>query len=270
MTSSTLDAATPKLRPLSQYSGRDSWRINLLHCHPDHRFFRLTRASGHAILNGTRHALAPQCLLFVPAGEMCSLSPGQQTMGQVLFLPKSNDTPLPEQAHLLRLSHMQDQSALARQFVAIQAEQDGQSAFVDAAIRAQCVLLAVWVGRALADQSISTKPRRDRQLASRFCATLAREAGYDTSLSTYAADLGVTATHLSRVCKSASGMGAGDLITQHRLHAARVLLSETNHPVAQIATMLSFGSPAYFSRFIQRHTGLPPRALRTQPQGSNA
>ena len=78
----------------------------------------------------------------------------------------------------------------------------------------------------------------------------------------YAETLDVTPTHLTRAVKSATGKTAADLVTERVLHEARVLLSETQQPARQIAAYLGFGSAAYFTRFIQQHTGLTPSKLR--------
>ncbi|WP_280322780.1 helix-turn-helix domain-containing protein [Sulfitobacter faviae] len=74
----------------------------------------------------------------------------------------------------------------------------------------------------------------------------------------HAAALGVTPTHLTRAVKAATGKSAADLLTERSCHAARRLLAETDHTAAEIAATLGFGSAAYFTRFMQQHSGLPP------------
>jgi AraC family transcriptional activator of pobA len=39
-------------------------------------------------------------------------------------------------------------------------------------------------------------------------------------------------------------------------------LAETDQTAAEIAASLGFGSAAYFTRFMQQHSGLPPSKLR--------
>jgi AraC family transcriptional activator of pobA len=78
----------------------------------------------------------------------------------------------------------------------------------------------------------------------------------------YAEALGVTPTHLTRTLKAATGHSAADLLTERTLHAARSLLAETRQPAQDIARHLGFGSAAYFTRFIQQHTGVTPGKLR--------
>ena len=78
----------------------------------------------------------------------------------------------------------------------------------------------------------------------------------------HAAELGVTPTHLTRAVKAATGKSAADLLSERSCHAARRLLGETDQTAAEIAAYLGFGSAAYFTRFMQQHSGLPPSKLR--------
>ena len=78
----------------------------------------------------------------------------------------------------------------------------------------------------------------------------------------YAAELGVTPTHLTRSCREASGLTAADILTQRSLYAARDMIETTDRPLQDIGQSLNFSSPAYFSRFVQHHTGQSPSMLR--------
>ena len=78
----------------------------------------------------------------------------------------------------------------------------------------------------------------------------------------YAESLEVTPTHLSRAVKSATGKTAADILTERVVHEARHLLGTTEHSAQDIARHLGFGSAAYFTRFMQQHTGLTPSRLR--------
>jgi AraC family transcriptional activator of pobA len=81
-----------------------------------------------------------------------------------------------------------------------------------------------------------------------------------------AQDLGVTPTHLSRVCKDIAGQTAADLLTERLLHAARDRVERTDLPFQVIAAELGFGSAAYFTRFLHAHTRMSPTNLRRAAQ----
>lgn len=263
--------STPDLRPLARYMGKDGWRLALQHSRADHLLIRFSRAGGQTILNGTRHALSAHAALFVPAGTLFSLTPGQQGMGHVLRIPPGADILVPTTPHLLRLPHVQDQAALTRLIEAMSAEEAANAdangaAFHGAAARAHASLLVIWLRRTLLDQAPAAAPRPDQRLAAAFAALVARDAPANPAVGDLARDLGITATHLSRACKSASGLSAAEILTERSLHRARTLLSDSDHAISHIADHLGFGSPAYFSRFIQRHTGQSPRDLRRAAQ----
>ena len=78
----------------------------------------------------------------------------------------------------------------------------------------------------------------------------------------YAAELGVTPTHLSRVCNSACGRPASAILADRVHYEARRLLSETRTPVKDIARDLGFMSAAYFTRAFQKKTGKTPSGFR--------
>jgi transcriptional regulator GlxA family with amidase domain len=47
-----------------------------------------------------------------------------------------------------------------------------------------------------------------------------------------------------------------------RLQAARRLLTDTRHPLADVALRTGFSSPSSLSRAFRRRFGMPPGALR--------
>ena len=254
----------PRLHSLAQLSGNGGWRLGLQHSRDDHLLIRLTRGGGHAIIRGTRRRLSPHATLFIPAGILFSLAPGPQAMGSVLRFPPDADIGLPEDPHLLRTPNLQDQTAFTRLIEALQQEQDqaATSAFHGAAARAHATLIAIWLRRALLDQPPAPDLASDHRLAAGFADIVARDYRTNRTLAIHARALGVTATHLSRSCRSASGLSAAEILTERRLHAARSLLSDSTFAIGNIAAHLGFRSPAYFSRFVLKHTGLSPSDLR--------
>ena len=83
----------------------------------------------------------------------------------------------------------------------------------------------------------------------------------------YASALSISPTHLSRLCRSATGLPAARLIADRLVREARRLLVFTNLPVSTIAYELGFEDPAYFSRIFSRATGRSPRSFRADHAG---
>ena len=78
----------------------------------------------------------------------------------------------------------------------------------------------------------------------------------------YARAMSVSATHLSRVTRTATGRPASQLIDERIMREARRNLVYTNQPVTAITYALGYSDPAYFCRVFSRVIGLSPRAFR--------
>lgn len=81
-------------------------------------------------------------------------------------------------------------------------------------------------------------------------------------LEDYASEAFVTAGHLNRMVKQATGKSVGSWIGIARMVMAKRLLSETELPVAQIATEVGLDDSSYFSRFFKHQVGMTPLAFR--------
>lgn len=78
----------------------------------------------------------------------------------------------------------------------------------------------------------------------------------------YAAELGVTPSHLNRAVKSESGRSAGEWLANARISLARNLLRAGDLPVLEIADRLGFEDASYFARFFRKMTGMTPSEYR--------
>lgn len=99
-------------------------------------------------------------------------------------------------------------------------------------------------------------------LVARFEALIDRHLLEHWSVSDYASALAVSAAHLSRLTRNATGRPASGLIEDRLIREARRNLVFTNLPVSRIAYALGFEDPAYFTRVFTRATGASPRAFR--------
>lgn len=131
-------------------------------------------------------------------------------------------------------------------------------------IEALMLALLVQICRRLADElgtSSSGRPDADAK-ALAFRAEVDRRFRSHASLKTYARAVGVSETHLNRICRRAFGTSALGLIQRRVMLEASRDLTFTSHPVAEIAEKLGYDDPAYFSRAFRKHTGMSPRAFR--------
>lgn len=96
----------------------------------------------------------------------------------------------------------------------------------------------------------------------RFASLLNRYHRQRKDAAFYAGELGITPTHLNRVVRTATGIGAHDFIARKLISEAKRELVFSIGTIREIGYGLGFPDPAYFSRFFHRRTGMTPKAFR--------
>ena len=81
-----------------------------------------------------------------------------------------------------------------------------------------------------------------------------------------AAELGLSARQLERLCRQHVGMGPASLYRQLRMRYANWLIENTDRSVTDIANEAGFAVCAHFSRQFKDAYGLSPSTHRLQPQ----
>ncbi|MGJ8618145.1 MAG: helix-turn-helix domain-containing protein [Sulfitobacter sp.] len=250
---------------LPQLSGGQDWKVQLAHDRPHHLLIWITRGQGRVLLDGQRRGLGMHNALLIPAGALFALDLGRQGMGQVVVIPQGTPLRLPEIPRHLRIRDVHVQSELSALIEAAQREQHPPRPLRQDALEAHTALMSVWLRRQIMlEEHVPSRRNAAARLSARFCAMVSARYLSGAPMAEYAAELSVTPTHLTRAVKASTGKTAADILTERVLYAARSLLSETRRPAQDIARHLGFGSAAYFTRFIQQHTGHPPSKLRAK------
>ncbi|MDT8327100.1 MAG: helix-turn-helix domain-containing protein [Roseovarius sp.] len=253
-----------EIKTLVQWARGSDWRSTLQHSCPAHALIWITRGQGISVVDGVRRGVGVHNALAIPAGTMFSLDLGKTGFGLVCLVPAGGPILMPDMAQHLRIRDVTSQNELTAILEAMQREQSAARPFMDEALNAQASLLTVWLRRAMIDYGSPDKPGATERLMRGYASLIERDFTSGRPMAVYARALGVTPTHLSRVCRQASGLTAADMLTERNLHATRDLLEDGDMPIGQVAATLGFGSAAYFSRFVLQHTGLSPSALRAR------
>jgi AraC family transcriptional activator of pobA len=130
-------------------------------------------------------------------------------------------------------------------------------------LRARALVLSLWFLRnaGLPSPELRQRALRDT-LVQRFKSLLEQRYRSHWTIQDYAAELRVTADHLSRACKSIGGQSALDIVQDRLLLEARRLLAYGTASVQDVALELGFEDASYFSRFFSRRAGQSPSAYR--------
>ncbi|WP_245770712.1 helix-turn-helix transcriptional regulator [Roseovarius azorensis] len=256
-----------RIMTVAQWAAGCDWRLSLLHSNAQHALLWITRGQGIALIEGVRCGIGVHNALAIPAGTLFSLDLGKTGFGLVCLIPAGGPVLMPDEPQHLRIRDVTGQNELTALLEVMQREQSAARPFTDEALDAQAWLLSVWLRRAMIAHTAGGRLKASERLVKAYAALIERDFTSGRAMAAYARTLGVTPTHLTRVCKDVSGLTAAEMLTERSLHAARDMLEAGERPIGQIAASLGFGSAAYFSRFVLQHTGQSPSALRARAAG---
>lgn len=241
-----------------------------------HQLLLLTAGRGTVQIDGRTQALTGMSLVNVPPGDVHAFAFQRGTEGWVTTLAaelldeilsgvgdvrralgQAFVVTMPDDARLLM-------AGIAREFVG----RGPARALLLRGLASTLLGLAARHAPAIGDDD---NRLTESHLFARFQSLLEAHFAEHWRVADYARALAISATHLSRITRAATGRPASALIDERLMREARRYLVYTNQPVASITYALGFNDPAYFSRVFSRVTGLSPRAFRhqvAQPQSS--
>ncbi|MCX8508600.1 MAG: AraC family transcriptional regulator, partial [Rhodobacteraceae bacterium] len=239
------------------------WRVEAMRAYSEPVLLWFTRGQGRITTGGITRGYGPHNAIFIPAGMMHGFELGAQSAGTALFFGRDHGLDLPDDPLHLRIRDVVPQSELSAIIENIQREIDSDRPAKERAARHHLGLLTIWLERH-ADGFSDEKPQQDasRRLARAYSDLLEKDFRTGKGISDFARDLGVTPTHLTRVCQKTCGRSASDLLHDRLLFEARRMLTETRQPIRKVSESLGFTSAAYFTRAFQNRTGTTPSAFR--------
>ena len=111
--------------------------------------------------------------------------------------------------------------------------------------------------------ALAPRARHDLQIEA-FCNLLEENFQHPWTVAQYAQRIGISAPHLTRVCKARLDAPPNNLLRRRRILEAKRLLEYTALSVAEIARRCGFKDAAFFSRTFKASLGIPPHQYRTQ------
>lgn len=255
----------PELRmtQISRLAKGGRWRVEAMRSYSSDVLLWFTRGQGRITVAGVTAGYGAHNAVFIPAGTMHGFEASPLVYGTAVFIPKTSGLTFPTEPVHLRLRESAPQSEVTSILENLQRELEGERPERLAAVHHHSGLLAVWLQRQLLLNDLEDKaPSAGQRLAVRFSELIETHYTEGMSVAEYADALGVTPTHLTRVCNKACGRPAHMLLNDRVLFEARRRLVETDEPIKKVAEDLGFGSAAYFTRAFQHHIGSTPSRFR--------
>ncbi|MFT6090677.1 helix-turn-helix domain-containing protein [Sulfitobacter sp.] len=228
------------------------WRI------APHRHAQLAQVffiqTGHAtsVVDGQEFELSDNQLFYIPAQAVHSFAFAPNTQGMVQSFPISvlrsiapaND----EVARALSLPFVAtpDVKLLTLMTLLDATLADGGPYRTQTALGLAHAVLSLTAARNPNPQG-PTGTKRDRRLA-QLDQLISDPQTAGWRVQEYAAKMGLSTGHLSRLCRAANGLSASAYIDAHIIQEACRLLAFTQLSVAEVGYRLGFTDPSYFSR----------------------
>lgn len=245
------------------------WRTEAMRSYSRPVLIWFTRGQGRLTIAGRNCGYSPHNLVFLPPRTMHGFSTSGPVLGSVVFLPGEAGYDWPVEPLHLRLYEAQMQRELTGMIDAMIRENTAGRALANRALACHAGLLSVWLTRTAEIFADSPNPspgtRLDtaaHRLAEAYTSLIERDFRRPEGVQHYAALLGVTPTHLSRVCRKVAGRPALDILTDRRHFEARRMLRDTDTQIAEIARQCGFASAAYFTRAFRAQSGQSPSEFR--------
>lgn len=266
-------AAAPVLHceSIGERCAQHNWKTETL-AQPGLRLFIWVESGGgRAVIGGARYALAAPTAIQIPPDTVHNFSFEPETEGWFVTAPEEyvaalfdQQAQLGQDLSIASVFRPHAPEAISVLFSSAAVEhQTPRSARADV-LGAWLTLIVFAFARAAEARRAQAEAGADRRLTlvRRFRELLDGLDGKKMSLTDLAEQLGVTTTHLTRVCRETIGQPASALIEARVIAAAKRDLVFTPMTVAEVGYRLGFADPAHFSKFFSQRAGSTPSAFR--------
>lgn len=251
------------LMSLGHRSNDGRWRTEAMRAHATPRLLILSRGQARLTISGRVRGIGANNLVFIPAGTLYGIELGSTGFGQLLTIPRAMASEWPEDVCHLRLTDVAEQKELATLLDQLEKEVLSGRPAASRAAHYRAGLLAIFFERQMELHDTLPETTAAERLVEAYAGLIAQDYRSQSGVACYAAQLGVTPTHLTRSCRQTCGRSALSLLNDRKMYEARRLLRGSNRPVGEIAKALGFGSAAYFTRAFAQATGSTPSAFRS-------
>lgn len=251
----------------------DSDWHSTLHTHPFTELFYVVDGKGEFNIQGQRFPVKPNDFVIInPQVEHTELSSPDEPLEYIVLgingLSFSNLTPVSEGGHPFSFFNLRDeQKDILRYLNAMVQEATSQSMSYELVCHNLLEILLIKILRhqhfdlEVGKQSKATK---DISFIKHYLETYYHES---IQLEDLASMTHLSRFYISHSFKKEIGMSPMEYLIDIRIKESKILLRTTNYSISQVADIVGFTTPTYFSKQFRKSTGISPTDYREQYQG---
>ena len=272
MMESDIKSLSCQLESITKSKYDSDWH-STLHTHPFTELFYVVDGKGEFNIQGQRFPVkANDFVIINPQVEHTELSSPDEPLEYIVLgingLSFSNLTPVSEGGHPFSFFNLRDeQKDILRYLNAMVQEATSQSMSYELVCHNLLEILLIKILRhqhfdlEVGKQSKATK---DISFIKHYLETYYHES---IQLEDLASMTHLSRFYISHSFKKEIGMSPMEYLIAIRIKESKILLRTTNYSISQVADIVGFTTPTYFSKQFRKSTGISPTDYREQYQG---
>ena len=272
MMESDIKSLSFQLESITKSKYDSDWH-STLHTHPFTELFYVVDGKGEFNIQGQHFPVKPNDFVIInPQVEHTELSSPDEPLEYIVLgingLSFSNLTPVSEGGHPFSFFNLRDeQKDILRYLNAMVQEATSQSMSYELVCHNLLEILLIKILRhqhfdlEVGKQSKATK---DISFIKHYLETYYHES---IQLEDLASMTHLSRFYISHSFKKEIGMSPMEYLIDIRIKESKILLRTTNYSISQVADIVGFTTPTYFSKQFRKSTGISPTDYREQFQG---
>ena len=272
MMESDIKSLSFQLESITKSKYDSDWH-STLHTHPFTELFYVVDGKGEFNIQGQHFPVKPNDFVIInPQVEHTELSSPDEPLEYIVLgirgLSFSNLTPVSEGGHPFSFFNLRDeQKDILRYLNAMVQEATSQQMSYELVCHNLLEILLIKILRhqhfdlEVGKQSKATK---DISFIKHYLETYYHES---IQLEDLASMTHLSRFYISHSFKKEIGMSPMEYLIDIRIKESKILLRTTNYSISQVADIVGFTTPTYFSKQFRKSTGISPTDYREQFQG---
>jgi AraC family transcriptional activator of pobA len=271
---STIAADFINLVSIDSSCRKHNWVIKP-HFHSNlYQFFFIESGSGSFIFNEKSKSFSGINMIIIPENNLHGFQFSEDIKGYTLSVSShvidkiiNNDKDLVFQINRVRLINLNNNfeefndimdsiRRMLKEFM-LQAEKENQ--FLETLL----LLLIIKMYRmTIESEKEFVASSRELSYYKEFIKMVKNTVPTNRSINDFTSSLGISKTHLNRVCQAIAGISTKEVISKYLINESMVLMAHTDMTISEIAYQLEFKDVSYFCRFFKKQVGYSPAQYR--------